>query len=167
MQVIQKGEWYRMASDTERPKTQKVCDTEMQMIQKCKCYGKASDTKRSLIQKGKWCKKASVTERRVIRNGQWYIRASATDRPMIQKGKWYRKANDTDNDRGMQVIDVLWQYEVPVKFQSDTTIATSNLAASRLHEIWSVIQTDREYRKASDTDRQVIQKGNWSERTEI
>ena len=26
--------------------------------------------------------------------------------------------------------------EVPVKFQSDTTIATSNLAASRLHEIW-------------------------------
>ena len=26
--------------------------------------------------------------------------------------------------------------EMPVKFQSDTTIATSNLAASRLHEIW-------------------------------
>ena len=28
--------------------------------------------------------------------------------------------------------------EVPVKFQSDTTIATSNLAASRLHEIISM-----------------------------
>ena len=26
--------------------------------------------------------------------------------------------------------------ELSVKFQSDTTIATSNLAASRLHEIW-------------------------------
>ena len=26
--------------------------------------------------------------------------------------------------------------EVPVQFQSDTTIAASNLAASRLHEIW-------------------------------
>ena len=26
--------------------------------------------------------------------------------------------------------------EMPVKFQSDTIIITSNLAASRLHEIW-------------------------------
>ena len=29
-----------------------------------------------------------------------------------------------------------WAAEMPVKFQSDTIIITSNLAASRLHEIW-------------------------------
>ena len=43
---------------------------------------------------------------------------------------------------GFKLFQSLWNLagtsaaEVPVKFQSDATIATSNLAASRLHEIW-------------------------------
>ena len=43
---------------------------------------------------------------------------------------------------GFKLFQSLWNLagtsaaEVSVKFQSDTTIATSNLAASRLHEIW-------------------------------